>query len=150
MERTGRELNVTGNKIINVEDPRQEQDAATKVYVDRTVSNVVWQVHNYNALTNRDEYVHVINNREITMANLTSLCKITTDWALSTGKYTYWDPDMTHYLLESACTSNNLWLGSQDLQKKYFAVEYRYRVNVDSWKLLLRYQTYKPLEVTYH
>ena len=150
MDRTGKELNVTGNKIINVEDPRQEQDAATKVYVDRTVSNVVWQVHNYTALTNRDEYVHVINNKEITMANLAPLCEITTDWVISSGKYTYWEADLTHHLLESSCSSNNLWLGQQDLQKKYFAVKYKYRINVDSWIFLLRYLTYKDTKIAFH
>ena len=66
MERTDRELNVTGNKIINLDDPSQDQDAATKGYVDRLVQNVVWRVHNNTPLSTRDEYVHVINNKEIT------------------------------------------------------------------------------------
>ena len=32
-------VNMTGNKIINLQDPKEDQDAATKNYVDVTVRN---------------------------------------------------------------------------------------------------------------
>ena len=147
---SGKELNIAGNKVINVADPRQPQDAATKGYVDRTVRDVVWEVHNYNALSTGDEYIHVINEKDITMANLAGICKVTTDWKVSAGTHTYSQPDLVHIWLESVCCSNNLWLPTQDLKNKYIAVEYKFRVQVQHWGLRLRYINYKHIEAKFH
>ena len=143
---TGKELNIDGNKIINVANPRQPQDASTKDYVDRMVT----EVHNYNALSNTAEYIHVINDKEITMSNLAGICKVTTDWKLTHGLHTYDQKDLVHIWLESVCCSNNFWLPAQDLKNKYIAVEYKFRVKVQHWGLQLRYINYKHIEAKFH
>ena len=147
---TGKELNLDGNKVINVANPRQAQDASTKDYVDRTVQNVVWQVHNYNPLSSRDEYIHFINDKEITMASLTGVCKVTTDWKLSAGVHAYTQNEMMHILLESATCSNTFWLPAQDLKTKYIAVEYKFPVAVHHWVFVFRYECYAWSTATFH
>ena len=75
MEQKSNDLNISGYKIINLADPTHEQDATTKEYVD----DLVWAVHDFNALTNRSEYIRTINTKHITMVSLAGLCTVSTN-----------------------------------------------------------------------
>ena len=61
-----KDLNVSGNRIVNVVDPRELDHVATKHYVDHP--------HTYRPDSNVEEYVRYINARNITLHSLTGLC----------------------------------------------------------------------------
>ena len=143
MERTGKELNLDGNRIINLKDPHDDQDAATKRYAD----SFVWRIHMLNPMSTRGEYIHTINKKYLTMANLAPLMKITTDMALTSSYSTLDDP---HFWLEGLCASNRLWLSKQDLKNKHITVSYRFPINVDAWKLRLHYAKYQKHTIKFH
>lgn len=149
MNRTGKEMNLTGNNIINLGYPRDVQDASTKGYVDRTVERVTWRIHTQTPLSNLDEYIRTINNKEITMANLAGICQITTNWTLNNGAHSYWEENMARIWLESSCCPKSTWLPKQDLAKKYITVEYQFPVNINWWCFLLRYDEFKAMDIKF-
>ena len=65
-----KDLNVSGNRIVNVADPRENEHVATKHYVDH--------LHSYRPDSNVEEYVRYINARNITLHSLAGLCKLET------------------------------------------------------------------------
>jgi len=147
MEPTGKELNVDGNRIINLKNPVQDQDAATKHYTDRQVANFVWRVHTLLPTSTRDEYIRTINSKHITMVNLAPIVTIITDLKLISS---YSEADDPHYWLEGLCASNRVWLPNQDLKGKHITVHYRFPINVDIWKLKLRYDKYQQFDIKFH
>ena len=70
-----KDFNISGNRIINVADPEEFNHVATKHYVDH--------LHDYNPVSNVEEYVRYINNRNSTLHGLAGLCKLemTFRWA---------------------------------------------------------------------
>ena len=71
-----KDLNISGNRVVNVADPREDDHVATKHYVDH--------LHLYRPDSNAEEYVRYINARYVTLHSLAGLCKIecTFDWAV--------------------------------------------------------------------
>ena len=67
-----KDLNVSGNKIINVAEPLENDHAATKHYVDH--------LHVYRPDSNVEEYVRYINNRNVTLHSIAGLCTLETTW----------------------------------------------------------------------
>ena len=94
-----KDFNVSGNKIINVADPHHAQDATTKIYVDAvndSLQRMIWRVHGFSALSNRQEYIHVINSKEYTLASLAGICTVTTEWKLHNSGHAYSYTYMEH------------------------------------------------------
>ena len=145
-QNSSKDLNISGYKIINLANPQDQQDAATKAYVDY----IIWRVHDYTPLSNRAEYIHTINKKQTTMMNLGGLCTVTTNFKLRHGTHTYDYADLAHIWLESVICSNRVWLQGQNLKNKYIQVEYKFPVIVKNWHLLVRYLDYKWTPVTYH
>ena len=71
-----KDLNISGNRIVNVADPDQFNHVATKNYVDH--------VHVLRPDANAEEYIRYINARNATLHSLAGLCKIESsfDWVV--------------------------------------------------------------------
>lgn len=148
-----KDFNVSGNKIINVAPPQHEQDATTKAYVDAINNNLqrmIWRVHSFSALSNRQEYIKVINSKENTLVSLAGICTLTTNWKLTHSEHAYSYTYMEHAWLESAACTNNMWLPTQNFKGKYITMEYKFPVVVRNWSLLLRFITYQQIIITFH
>ena len=52
-----KDLNISGNRVVNVADPREDDHVATKHYVDH--------LHLYRPDSNAEEYVRYINARYV-------------------------------------------------------------------------------------
>ena len=73
-------MNNSGNKIINVADPTEQQDVATKYYTD--------QVHFLRPSANVHEYLEYINKRNVLLHSIAGLVKVSTDIEYTFGKHT--------------------------------------------------------------
>ena len=148
MERTGKELDLDNNNIINLKNPQNDQDAATKIYTDRKIERYAWQVHTLTPLSTRGEYIRAINSKHITMINLASIVTIETDLKLIC-KYSDAKIHDPYYWLEASCASNRVWLPSQDMKNKHITVTYRYMVSVNNWKLKLGFDKYTRFDIKF-
>ncbi len=148
MERTGKELDLDNNNIINLKNPQNDQDAATKIYTDRKIERYAWQVHTLTPLSTRGEYIRAINSKHITMINLASIVTIETDLKL-VCKYSDAKIHDPYYWLEASCASNRVWLPSQDMKDKHITVTYRYMVSVNNWKLKLGFDKYTRFDIKF-
>ena len=106
-----KDLNISGNRVVNVADPREDDHVATKHYVDH--------LHLYRPDSNAEEYVRYINARYVTLHSLAGLCKIETTflWATDPKRVTvrYIGP----YLLLESTTGHCLYaIQEQDLTGK--------------------------------
>ena len=147
MERNGKELNLAKNKIINLKDPEEDQDAATKGYTDYRT----WQVHMLSPLNNRAEYIRLINTKQSTMVNLAPVITLTTDLTFATySTYSSSSSHEVHYLLEGLCASNRIYLKQKNLANKHITAAYRFQLNVDAWKLRLRSTAYEKHVIKFH
>jgi hypothetical protein len=132
-----RDINVSGNRVVNVADPDQDDHVATKHYVDH--------LHTYGPDSNVEEYVRYINFRNVTLHSIAGLCKIETDFEWDT------DPRRTvegmagpFILLESVTTHCIFQIKDQDLKGKSMTVEYNIPVEVRKWNFrFLDYLSYR-------
>ena len=65
-----KDLDISGNRIVNLANPSRHDHAATKSYVD--------YVHILRPDANVEEYVRYINARNATLHSIAALCKIET------------------------------------------------------------------------
>ena len=145
MERSGKELNLGKNKIVNLKDPEDDQDAATKRYTDRRA----WQVHMLSPLNNRLEYIYALNTKQSTMINLAPIVTITTDLTFA-NTYSKSSSHDAHCLLEGLCASNRIYLNQKNLAGKHITLVYRFQLNVNAWKLRLRSTMYDKHTIKFH
>ena len=75
-----RDIDASGNRVVNVANPSLGHHAATKTYVDTTTL----LVHYRDPQTSSEEYVRYINLRNHTAHSLVALCKISLDWDWTT------------------------------------------------------------------
>ena len=138
-----KDLNISGNRIVNVADPDELNHVATKHYVDH--------VHVLRPDANAEEYIRYINARNTTLHSLAGLCKIESsfDWAV--------DPDCVRhryigpYILLESTTGHCLYaIQEQDLTGKNITVEYLFPVEVHKWDIHVLYEgQYDHDEFTY-
>ena len=71
-----KDLNISGNRVVNVADPAELNHVATKHYVDH--------VHTWGPDSNVEEYVRYINFRNVTLHSIAGLCKLETTFGWAT------------------------------------------------------------------
>ena len=108
-----KDVNISGNRIVNVADPVQFNHVVTKSYVVH--------VHILRPNDNVEEHVRYINTRNATLHSIAGLCKIecTFDWAVDPTrvKHRYIGP----YLLLESSTGHCLYvIKTQDLAGKNY------------------------------
>ena len=130
-----RDIDASGNRVVNVANPSRGHHAATKTYVDTTTL----LVHYRDPKTSSEEYVRYINLRNHTAHSLVALCKISLDWDWTTEH----DKNAVgpHILLEPTTSTSMLNIEApQDLKNKSITVEYERAVIVREWYFLFNYK----------
>ena len=123
-----KDLDISGNRIVNLANPARHDHAATKSYVDH--------VHILRPDANVEEYVRYINARNATLHSIAALCKIETTFGW------FEDPERVKhrfigpYLLLESNTGHCLFgIQEQDLHRKSITVEYSFPVEVRNWDI---------------
>ena len=130
-----KDVNVSGNRVVNVADPIEPNHVATKSYAD--------YLHLLAPDSDEFEYVRYIRSRRDTQCSLTRLCTIEWDVIYTAEKDQKPGLQGTSgpfHLLESAICPSILRISPQQLARKYIMVKYRYDVRVINWKISLTYQ----------
>ena len=138
------DINMSNNKVVNVANPIEAHDVATKCYTDHLIQNL----HNLTPTTDEVEYVHYINQRNITLHSLAGILKVTTDI-----NFTSKHPNKTgipHTWIESpTCTMSTMLNGNQDLAEKNITIVFKYPINVETWSFKMLLNPYTNWEVEY-
>ena len=143
-------VSMSGNKVINVANPENDQDASTKSYVDAAVrylkqyvDTAVEEEHNRTPLNDRTDYINAINTKEETMISLVGLCRVSTSWTIHEDR----NP---HEWLECMTNRNVFWFETQKLKGKFIQVQYLFPVWVKEWKFRLHFHPdYVPIPITF-
>ena len=133
-----RDLNISGNRVINVADPTEPNHVATKGYTD--------YLHLLTPDSDEYEYVRYINQRRDTQYSLTRLCAIEWNFDYTAQKDERPGLEGTsgpYHLLESAICPGILRISPQQVPNKYIMIKYKFDVRVINWKISLTYQNPK-------
>ena len=122
-----KDLNISGNRVVNVADPTETHHMATNNYVDF--------LHLLTPDSDLYEYVRYINLRRDTQYSLTRLCRIkwTIEWTVDKGKVK--ETTGPFNLLESEISPTILLISPQELTDKIILLKYRFDVHVISWRI---------------
>ena len=135
-----RDLNVSGNKVINLKLPTKFDDAATKGYVDN--------LHLLKPSDNVQEYIRYINNRNYLLHSIAGLVRVTSDMEYHHKNY---QGDDMHFWVESPTSTLEYCLKNrQQLVGKGIEVSYQFSVHVKSWYFNIRRDRYEDWEITFH
>lgn len=127
-----KDIDISGNRVVNVADPNKPNHVATKGYVD-TLHYVK------RPIDDREEYVRYINLRNTTCLSLAALCTIDWDleWEVEEDRGIVKEATGPHVLLESTTAPTILHVTPQELAQKTITVEYYFPVVVKNWHILL-------------
>ena len=134
-----KDLNISGNRIINVQDPTEPNHVATKKYTDI--------VHNLTPLSNKYEYIHYINLRNITLHSIAGISKVTTTWAHTPAQNYY--EGMEQFWLESSACTLKYRLDKQDLKEKYIQLDFQQPLMIQELTLLFYHDEYVNIKIKY-
>ena len=131
-----KDLNVSGNKIINVAEPLENDHVATKHYVDH--------LHIYSRPdSNAEEYIRYINARNVALHSLAALCTLETSFGWVTDpKRTVFGMVDPYIVLESTTGHCLFVIQEQDLTGKTMTVEYMFPVEVQKWEFRLLFEAF--------
>ena len=139
------DINMSNNKVVNVADPTEARDVATKRYTDLQIQNL----HNLTPITDEAEYVRYINLRKTTLHSLAGVVNITTDF-----NFTSRHPKKTgipHTWIESpTCLMNAMLEANQDLATKSITIEFKYLINISLCSLNMIIDPYQNWEIEYN
>ena len=134
-----KDLNVSGNKIINVAEPLENDHVATKHYVDH--------LHVYRPDSNVEEYVRYINVRNLTLHSIAGLCKLETTFIWATDpKRTIIGVVAPYIVLESNTGHCLFAIQEQNLNGKTMTVDYLFPVEVQKWDLCVFFDGVEDLD----
>ena len=137
-----RDFNNSGNKIVNVADPTEEQDVATKYYTDHT--------HFLRPTSNIYEYLEYINKRNTLLHSIAGLVKVSTDIEYTFGKHTGGVVGNPYVWLESPTSTLEVLLKKQKhLTGKYISIRYRYPIHVSTWYFNIARDLYEDWEIRF-
>ena len=138
-----KDLNVSGNRIVNVADPRESDHVATKHYVDH--------LHIYRPDSNAEEYVRYINARNVTLHSIAGLCTLETTFGWVTDpKRTVFGMVDPYIVLESTTGHCLFVIQEQDLTGKTMTVEYMFPIEVQKWNLCVLFEALEDLDEFYY
>ena len=135
------DLNVSGNKVINLKWPTKFNDAATKGYVD--------SAHMLKPSDNVHEYIRYIHNRNDLLHSIAGLVRVKSNMEYH-HKNNYQGEDM-HFWVESPTSTLEYSLKDrQELPGKIIQVTYQFPVHVNSWYFNIRRERYEDWEITFY
>lgn len=134
-----RNIDISGNKLINLADPTEPQDAATKEYTDH--------IHNLTPTSNTVEYIHYINERNTLLHSIAGIVGISTDIDYHTKR-----PGLKNsaVILQSNTSSYEMmFTKEQPLTGKYIAIKFQFPINVNSLTFNICRDMYEDWEIQY-
>ena len=138
-----KDLNVSGNRIVNVADPREDDHVATKHYVDH--------LHIYRPDSNAEEYVRYINARNVTLHSIAGLCTLETTFGWATDpKRTVVGMVAPYIVLESNTGHCLFVIREQNLNGKTMTVDYMFPIEVQKWDLCVLFEAFEDLDEFYY
>ena len=140
-----RDIDISGNKLINLGDPTEPQDAATKDYIDILINNI----HDLTPTSNANEYIRYINNRNTLLHSIAGIVGIRTDIDYD-GKTTPGHENIPYIMLHSNTSSHQMMLTKgQQLKGMYIAFEFHFPLNVNSFIFNTCRDVYEDWEIQY-
>ena len=129
-----KDLNISGNRVVNVADPAELNNVATKHYVDT--------LHMWGPDSNVEEYVRYINSRNSTLHSFAGLCKLEMTFGCITDpKSVVIRGQVAPYIVLESTTGHCLFaIQEQDLTRKSMTVEYMFPVEVQKWDFRILYK----------
>ena len=138
-----KDLNVSGNRIVNVADPIEDDHVATKHYVDH--------LHIYRPDSNAEEYVRYINARNVTLHSIAGLCTLETTFGWATDpKRTVVGMVAPYIVLESNTGHCLFVIREQNLNGKTMTVDYMFPIEVQKWDLCVLFEAVEDLDEFYY
>ena len=131
-----KDLNISGNRVVNVADPREDDHVATKHYVDH--------LHLYRPDSNAEEYIRYINARYVTLHSLAGLCKLETTfgWVTDPKRGVVRGMVGPYMVLESSTGHCLFIIQEQDLAGKSMTLEYTFPVQVQKWDFCVLFEAF--------
>ena len=140
-----RDIDISGNKLINLGDPTEPQDAATKDYIDILINNI----HDLTPTSNANEYIRYINDRTSLLHSIAGIVEIRTDIDYD-GKAKPGHENIPYIMLHSNTSSHQMMLTKdQQLTGKYIAIKFQFPINVNSFMFNICRDTYEDWEIQY-
>ena len=127
-----KDINISGNRLVNVADPSLYHHVATKSYADA--------LHARDPTTSEEEYIQYINLRNHTAHSIVVLCTLSWDWNWSTRDDIDKDTVGPHILLESTASTSLIHVEIQNLKDKVIAVAYKHPVLVKQWEIMVYFK----------
>ena len=127
-----KDVDINGQRVVNVADPTELNHVTTKRYVD--------SLHYAKRPTDdKEEYVKYINLRNTTCLPLTALCSIhwNIKWEITEERGIPKETTGPHVLLESNTSPAILHVSPQKLEHKYISIAYRFPVVVKFWYIFV-------------
>ena len=131
-----KDINISGNRLVNVADPSLYHHVATKSYADA--------LHARDPTTSEEEYIRYINLRNHTAHSIVVLCTLSWDWDWSTRDDIDKNTIGPHILLESTASTSLIHVEIQNLKDKVIAVAYKHPVLVKQWEIMVYFKGKRP------
>ena len=140
-----RDIDISGNKLVNLGDPTEPQDAATKEYTDVLTNNI----HDLTPTSNANEYIRYINDRNSLLHSIAGIVGIRTDIEYD-GKAKAGHENITYIMLHSNTSSHQMMLTrDQQLTAKSIMIEFLFPINVNSFTFNICRDKYEDWEIQY-
>ena len=128
-----KDINISGNRVVNVANPTEPDHVATKGYIDTLH-------YDKRPLSDKEEYIKYINLRNSTCSSLAAVCTINWDleWEVIKNRGILKEETGPHVLLESMTSPAILHVTApQQLAEKTITVEYKFPIVVEYWNILI-------------
>ena len=140
-----RDINISGNKLVNLANPTVPQDAATKEYIDVLTTHM----HELTPTSDANEYIRYINDRTSLLHSIAGIVEIRTDIDYD-GKAKPGHENIPYIMLHSNTSSHQMMLTKdQQLLGKYIAIRFQFPINVNRLIFNICHDTYEDWEIQY-
>ena len=140
-----RDIDISGNKLVNLANPTVPQDAATKEYIDVLTTHI----HELTPTSNVNEYIRYINDRNSLLHSIAGIVGIRTDIEYD-GKALPGHDNIPYIMLHSNTSSHQMMLTKdQQLTAKSIMIEFLFPINVNRFTFNICRDKYEDWEIQY-
>ena len=140
-----RDIDISGNKLVNLANPTVPQDAATKEYIDVLATHM----HELTPTSDANEYIRYINDRTSLLHSIAGIVEIRTDIDYD-GKAKPGHENIPYIMLHSNTSSHQMMLTKdQQLTAKSIMIEFLFPINVNRFTFNICRDKYEDWEIRY-